>query len=233
MQGFVRAVAAAIGMLLLVVLGFPVALTAVVEAPSESAAAYGHDGQHSPGLVASEAFERGPPVRTSITSTYDAADRWSSGTSARSGRVGSPTGRTYDDLGEAVQVVVPTVTTSEVTRGIQRNPGLATRRHVAANGGTPPSRSYDRPSVETKSGKAVKAEDVTDEWDRFLGPGQTNIDPRDGLPDPDRIRSADGSRSVRFGSHEVSGSPNKWHFHYETWSPNLVENVLQRIQGMG
>lgn len=78
----------------------------------------------------------------------------------------------------------------------------------------------------------MKAQDATNEWDRHLGSDQTNIDPRDGLPDPDRIWSGDGARSVRFGAHEVSGNANKWHFHLETWYPDRVENVLQRIQGM-
>jgi RHS repeat-associated protein len=91
------------------------------------------------------------------------------------------------------------------------------------------SRGYDRPEVETKSGKAVKQKNATDEWDNFLGENQTNIDPRDGMPDPDRIWSADGKRSIRFGQHEMNSSPKKLHYHQETWHANKVENVLQRI----
>ncbi len=91
------------------------------------------------------------------------------------------------------------------------------------------SRGYDRPEIETKSGVAVKQKDATDRWDDFLGPDQTNIDPRDGLPDPDRIWSADGKRSIRFGDHEMSSKPNKMHYHQETWYEDRVENVLQRI----
>jgi hypothetical protein len=67
-------------------------------------------------------------------------------------------------------------------------------------------------------------------WDEFLGKDQTNIDPRTGLPDPDRIWSADGTRSIRFGEHEMNSSPSKLHYHEEAWSPNRVDNVLQRVQ---
>ncbi len=95
--------------------------------------------------------------------------------------------------------------------------------------GVTKSRGYDRPEVETKSGKAVKQKNATDEWDNFLGDKQTNIDPRDGLPDPDRIWSADGKRSIRFGEHEMNSKPNKLHYHQETWHDDKVENVLQRI----
>ncbi|WP_444897336.1 polymorphic toxin-type HINT domain-containing protein [Microbulbifer sp. SSSA005] len=102
---------------------------------------------------------------------------------------------------------------------------------IAENGdaGVTKSREYDRPEVETKSGKAVKQKNATNEWDNFLGDKQTNIDPRDGLPDPDRIWSADGERSIRFGDHEMNSKPNKLHYHQETWHDDKVENVLQRI----
>lgn len=91
------------------------------------------------------------------------------------------------------------------------------------------SRGYDRPEIETKSGTSVKQKDAVDKWDEFLEPDQTNIDPRDGLPDPDRIWSADGKRSIRFGEHEMNSKPNKLHYHQETWYDDKVENVLQRI----
>ncbi|MEM6406532.1 MAG: RHS repeat-associated core domain-containing protein, partial [Pseudomonadota bacterium] len=91
------------------------------------------------------------------------------------------------------------------------------------------SRGYDRPETETRSGTSVKQKDAVDKWDEFLGPDQTNIDPRDGLPDPDRIWSTDGKRSIRFGEHEMNSKPNKLHYHQETWYDDKVENVLQRI----
>jgi hypothetical protein len=94
----------------------------------------------------------------------------------------------------------------------------------------PASRGYDRLEVETSSGRAVRAQDATSRWDQFLGEGQTNIDPRDGLPDADRIWSADGERSIRCGDHEMDSSPNKFHYHEETWYDDHVDNVLQRVQ---
>ena len=92
------------------------------------------------------------------------------------------------------------------------------------------SRAYDRPFIETKSGQAVRQRNALTDWDEFLGPGQTNIDPRDGLPDPDRIWSADGMRSIRFGPHEMNSGQRKLHYHKETWRDYVVENVLQRVQ---
>lgn len=71
---------------------------------------------------------------------------------------------------------------------------------------------------------------ATDDWDQFLGPDQTNVDPRDGFPDNDRIWSSDGQRSIRYGEHETTGNPNKHHYHRETWFDTYVENILQRIQ---
>lgn len=94
----------------------------------------------------------------------------------------------------------------------------------------PKSAPYDRPEIETKSGKAVKSKDAVKDWEDFLGPDQTNIDPRTGMPDPDRIWSADGKRSIRFGKHEMDSKPNKAHYHKETWHDDHVENVLQRVQ---
>lgn len=73
-------------------------------------------------------------------------------------------------------------------------------------------------------------------WDEFLGRGPTtNIHPRTGLPDPDRIVSADGMRSIRFGPHEMGSSPTGFHFHEETWNFDpgantwLADNVLVRV----
>jgi hypothetical protein len=100
-----------------------------------------------------------------------------------------------------------------------------------AGGVGPGVRFYDRPEVETRSGIAIRQKDVLARWNQFLGSKQTNIDPRDGMVDPDRIWSADGQRSIRFGDHE--GTPNSsglQHFHEETWYPDRVENVLRRVQ---
>jgi len=93
------------------------------------------------------------------------------------------------------------------------------------------SRGYDRPEIETRSSRAVKQKDVLKRWNDFLGPNQTNIDPRDGQVDPDRIWSADGKRSIRFGPHETKGDKKgMMHYHEETWCDDRVENVYQKVQ---
>jgi len=56
--------------------------------------------------------------------------------------------------------------------------------------------------------------------------GHTNKHPRTGLPDPDRIVSADGKRSIRYGSHEVNSKPTKHHYHEETWTFDPRNNVM-------
>jgi hypothetical protein len=64
----------------------------------------------------------------------------------------------------------------------------------------------------------VKPSDAVDRWDTFLGPGDhTDIHPRTGVPDPNRIVSADGTRSIRYGRHEMQSSPTNHHYHEETW----------------
>lgn len=80
---------------------------------------------------------------------------------------------------------------------------------------------------ETYAPKPVKPKDAVDGWDEFLGPGpHTNIHPRTGLPDPDRIVSADGTRSIRYGNHEMNSGPTKHHYHEETWTYDPVNNVM-------
>ncbi|GGR54597.1 MULTISPECIES: putative T7SS-secreted protein [Streptomyces] len=89
---------------------------------------------------------------------------------------------------------------------------------------------------EVVAPKPLKPHEVLDEWDKFLGEGPyTNIHPRTGLPDPDRLVSADGRRSIRLGSHEMNSKPTKFHFHMETWtfeSPTntwIVDNTMVRV----
>lgn len=82
----------------------------------------------------------------------------------------------------------------------------------------------------------VKPSEARDRWNDFLGPGaHTNIHPRTGVADPNRIVSADGRRSIRFGQQEMNSSPTKFHYHEETWSfdPGAnawqVDNLLVRV----
>jgi RHS repeat-associated protein len=74
----------------------------------------------------------------------------------------------------------------------------------------------------------VKPNDAVRRWGEFLGDGPTtDIHPRTGLPDADRIVSADGTRSIRFGPHEMNSSPTKFHYHEETWRFDAVNNSWQ------
>ena len=89
---------------------------------------------------------------------------------------------------------------------------------------------------EVSATTPIKSADVTKAWDTYLGKNTTSINPRTGVSDLNRIFSADGTKSIRFGNHEMRslGTP-KGHFHYETWTYNAIDdtmtvtNVLQRI----
>lgn len=89
---------------------------------------------------------------------------------------------------------------------------------------------------ETTAAKPVKPAAAVDEWNNFLGPGtHTNIHPRTGAPDPNRIVSADGTRSIRYGNHEMGSKPTKHHYHEEKWfydpatDTMSVDNTIKRV----
>lgn len=91
-------------------------------------------------------------------------------------------------------------------------------------------------ATERTAAQALKPSEAVQRWDEFLGEGPTtNLHPRTGLPDPNRIVSSDGLRSIRFGPHEMNSPPTKFHFHEETWSFEsgsntwFVDNVLVRV----
>ena len=104
----------------------------------------------------------------------------------------------------------------------------------AAKGGSPKQTNSGIPSQpkvvnnpEVKAPYQVKSSQVTDVWDDFLGSNQTNINPRTGLVDNNRIFSLDGTRSIRFGNHEMSSmGTTKFHFHQEEWVYDAVDNVI-------
>lgn len=74
---------------------------------------------------------------------------------------------------------------------------------------------------------AAVREFLTSFWEEFLGEGPyTNLHPRTGLSDTDRIVSADGTRSIRYGPHEMKSSPTKHHYHEETWSYAPVNHLV-------
>ena len=81
--------------------------------------------------------------------------------------------------------------------------------------------------IETVSPKAMKPQDVTTKWVDFLGPRpHSNIHPRTGVVDPDRIVSADGKRSIRYGKHEMGSPTNLHHYHEEMWTSDPMKNVM-------
>ena len=87
-----------------------------------------------------------------------------------------------------------------------------------------PGRGYHK---EVYANKPVKVTEAVDKWEDFLEPGEyTDIHPRTGLKDPDRIFSADGKRSIRFGSHEMNSKPSKFHYHEEVWTYDPINNVM-------
>ncbi|MFJ9523361.1 DUF6531 domain-containing protein [Kitasatospora sp. NPDC101801] len=98
----------------------------------------------------------------------------------------------------------------------------------------PPETVVDLPEVVAP--KPLKPSEADAKWKEFLGPGPyTDIHPRTGLPDPGRLVSADGLRSIRMGPHEMNSKPTKFHFHMETWSwvsPSntwYVSNTMVRV----
>jgi hypothetical protein len=46
------------------------------------------------------------------------------------------------------------------------------------------------------------------------------------MPDPDRIVSADGKRSIRYGNHEMNSKPTKHSYHEEIWTLEPINNVM-------
>ncbi|WP_257133257.1 pre-toxin TG domain-containing protein [Bacillus wiedmannii] len=108
-------------------------------------------------------------------------------------------------------------TAEKATEGIKTAERVAEAKNI-------PGRGYHK---EVYANKPVKVQDAVTKWDEFLGTGtHTNIHPRTGLEDADRIFSADGTRSIRFGSHEMNSKPSKFHYHEETWTYDPVNNVM-------
>jgi hypothetical protein len=76
---------------------------------------------------------------------------------------------------------------------------------------------------ETRPPNPVRAKDVTNKWDEFLdSDNPTNIHPRTGAPARERIVSEDGTRSIRYGPHEMDGQ----HYHEETWFYDRINDIM-------
>ena len=72
----------------------------------------------------------------------------------------------------------------------------------------------------------LKPTEATLVWNDFLGEGRySDLHHRTGVPDPDRIVSADGTRSIRIGAHEMNSSATKFRFHDETWTFDATTNT--------
>ncbi|MFF2391395.1 hypothetical protein [Nocardia sp. NPDC058114] len=75
------------------------------------------------------------------------------------------------------------------------------------------------------AGRLTAETDYTGATTAFTPGEHTNLHPRTGLPDPNRIVSEDGTRSIRLGNHEMSSGPTKFHYHEETWTYNPSANA--------
>jgi hypothetical protein len=91
--------------------------------------------------------------------------------------------------------------------------------------------------TETFKSSTMAADEntVVSAWRSFLGTGPyANKHPRTGATETGRVMSSDGLRSIRYGTHETTGSkPNQHHYHEETWvydqGANVV-NVTNKVQ---
>ncbi|MEH7652943.1 pre-toxin TG domain-containing protein, partial [Bacillus safensis] len=80
---------------------------------------------------------------------------------------------------------------------------------------------------EKTAPRPVKPQDATNKWEEFLGEGEySNIHPIKGTSDPNRIFSADGKRSIRYGNHEMGSKPTKHHYHEEIWGYEPFEDTM-------
>ncbi len=83
-----------------------------------------------------------------------------------------------------------------------------------ASGGRPAG--YGRKAPETVH-PPMRTNDGLEAAQRFLGPGYREVS-------PGRYVSADGTRQVRLGTHEVI--PGQEHIHFETLQPNSVDGTF-------
>lgn len=98
----------------------------------------------------------------------------------------------------------------------------------------PPETKTDLPEVKRPS--PIKPSAAEQMWNDHLGPGPySNVHPRTGVIDADRLWSAAGDRSIRMGDHEMNSKPSKFHFHLETWdwisvtNHWVIGNEMQRV----
>jgi RHS repeat-associated protein len=116
---------------------------------------------------------------------------------------------------------------------IPRSGAVGSEPAVNGGEGVTPNIKY---LPETKANALMPKSKVFGDWNSFLGENQTNINPATGKIDPNRIFSADGSRGIRFGNHEMNSPGRLQHYHRETWTYDSktstwnVTNELQRYR---
>jgi len=206
---------------------------AAVAEPSIAVTTYTYDAPRHDASMTYSASERGPPTACvgSEGALQVADDRVSNGVSAHPrAATTSHIYTTFDVVASLAHTANTTGTTPRSTATVNGDLTSLQRAKAAAKGGA------SVVTTERTAAQALKPSEAVSRWDEFLGEGPTtNIHPRTGLPDPDRIVSADGVRSIRFGPHEMGSSPTKLHFHEETWSFDsgsntwFVDSVLVRV----
>ncbi len=82
--------------------------------------------------------------------------------------------------------------------------------------------------TEAYAPRPIRPQEAAGRWAEFLGEGpHTNVHPKTGQPDPNRLVSRDGTRSIRYGDHEMGSNPNRHHYHEETWRLNPENNTME------
>ena len=128
----------------------------------------------------------------------------------------------YRDEFDTREVVLSGVIGSVVTPIV----GTVTEK-VVAKWGTVPKSAKIIQTEETKASIQTKSKDVIDTWNEYLGKKQTNINPLTGKPDANRIFSSNGTKSIRFGIHEMSSmGTSKFHYHQEAWKYDPSNNIV-------
>jgi hypothetical protein len=131
-------------------------------------------------------------------------------------------------IGEIIVMAQPSpVMTGPIRGGVSASRNAAVAPPIVIPTRRPSGSTSVINTPETIAPRPVRPENATAEWDRFLGPGPTsNTHPRTGLADPDRLVSAEGTRSIRYGSHEMNGNPTRQHYHEETWTYDPVTDIM-------
>lgn len=101
-------------------------------AATRPALSYAYDGHYPGAVLTCTTTERGPPMSCDPDDTYDAADRWSHGASARSHVTATSATYGYDDLTRFVQTARSSCTEGQVG-GPEAGSVVVGRPGVAAN----------------------------------------------------------------------------------------------------